>query len=85
MRTVIDVFSHDRPGLLYTIAGALHEMEVSVVMAKIATYFDQALDVFYVTDLKGNKITDGQWLKAIRERIERRLHEFERHGHKLFQ
>src|SRR5262249_50947062 len=32
--TVIDVFSHDRPGLLYTLSRKLFELELSVVLAK---------------------------------------------------
>ena len=36
--TVLDVFAHDRPGLLYTIAKALHELGLSVQAARIGTY-----------------------------------------------
>ena len=65
--TVIDVFAHDRKGLLYAITRALHESGVSVAVAKIGTYLDQVVDVFYVTDLRsGGKIEDEDRVSEIR-------------------
>lgn len=75
--TIVDVFAHDRPGLLYAIARALFELELSVVQAKIATHFDQVLDVFFVTDAAGRKIQDGTRLTAIREHLLENLSAFE--------
>ena len=75
--TIIDVFAHDRPGLLYAITRALFELELSVVQAKIATHFDQVLDVFFVTDAAGRKIQDGTRLTAIREHLLGKLSDFE--------
>lgn len=55
--TIIDVFAHDRLGLLYAISRTLYDLGLSVHIAKIATYLDQVVDVFYVTDLAtGEKI-----------------------------
>ena len=48
--TIVDVFASDRMGLLFTIARTLFEMELSVSVAKIGTYLDQVVDVFYVTE-----------------------------------
>lgn len=75
--TVIDVFAHDRPGLLYTITRALYELNLSVSLAKIATHFDQVLDVFFVTDSNGNKVDDSDRLKSIRELLTSTLIDFE--------
>ena len=75
--TVIDVFAHDRPGLLYAITRALYELKLSVVLAKIATHFDQVLDVFFVTGSDNRKVDDGERLKAIRELLIVQLTEFE--------
>ena len=47
-------------GLLYTIARTLFELGLSVSVAKIGTYLDQVVDVFYVTDQAGGKMTDEQ-------------------------
>ena len=76
--TVIDVFAHDRPGLLYAITRELYELKLNVVLAKIATHFDQVLDVFFVTDTERNKIGDGERLKTIRELLTNQLMEFEK-------
>lgn len=75
--TVIDVFAHDRPGLLYQITRALYALELSVVLAKIATHFDQVLDVFFITDAAGLKIHDGERLKSIRQYLAAELAAFE--------
>ena len=63
--TIIDVFAHDRVGLLYTITRTLFELGLSVWLAKIGTHLDQVVDVFYVTDNLGRKITDDGWLQHI--------------------
>ena len=76
--TVIDVFAHDRPGLLYAITRALYELNLSVILAKIATHFDQVLDVFFVTDANNQKVNDSDRLKEIREQLTAKLVEFEK-------
>lgn len=67
--TIIDIFTSDRMGLLFTIARALFEMNLSVSVAKIGTYLDQVVDVFYVTDQEGQKITDEHRLQEIPARL----------------
>ncbi|HJT33300.1 MAG TPA: [protein-PII] uridylyltransferase, partial [Pirellulales bacterium] len=76
--TVFDIFAADRLGLLYTIARALFESGLSVGVAKIGTYLDQVVDVFYVTDQQGRKIEDRQRLDAIRQRLLTDIETFER-------
>lgn len=75
--TIIDVFALDRTGLLYTITRMLFEFGLSVHMAKIGTHLDQVVDVFYVTDSSGGKITDEPLLQEIREQLLQRIVEFE--------
>lgn len=75
--TVIDVFAHDRPGLLYAITCALYELKLSVVLAKIATHFDQVLDVFFVTQAGNQKVDDIDRLKKIRDLLTAKLADFE--------
>lgn len=67
--TIVDVFTHDRLGLLYTITRTLFELELSVSVAKIGTYLDQVVDVFYVTDRSGAKVTDDGRLGEITRRL----------------
>jgi [protein-PII] uridylyltransferase len=75
--TVIDVFSHDRPGLLYTLSRKIFELELSVVLAKIATHLDQVVDVFYVTERAGRKLDGPDRLKVVQSTLLTTLDEFE--------
>jgi [protein-PII] uridylyltransferase len=67
--TVLDIFTHDRMGLLYLITRTLSEMGISIAVAKVGTYLDQVVDVFYITGSNGKKIEDDQQLARIRERL----------------
>lgn len=67
--TILDVFTHDRPRLLYTLARTLYELELSVWRAKIGTYGEQVVDVFYVTDRQGRKVEDSSRLAEIQRRL----------------
>jgi [protein-PII] uridylyltransferase len=71
MRTIIEVETEDRIGLLYTIAQVFTELELDIAVAKILTEKGAAVDTFYVTDILGKKIEDPATLKL----IDRRLHE----------
>jgi [protein-PII] uridylyltransferase len=72
--TIIEVFTNDRQGLLYVITRTIFQLGLSVSVAKIATSLDQVLDVFYVTDQSGRKVTDEALLQQIRNRL---VHEIE--------
>jgi [protein-PII] uridylyltransferase len=67
--TVIDVYTADRVGVLFTIARCLFELGAKIHVAKITTRVDQVLDVFYVTDKIGRRITDEPRLEAIRDAL----------------
>lgn len=67
--TVIEFFAADRMGLLYTIAQTLFELGLSIAVAKIGTYLDQVVDVFYVSTTAGQKITDEARIEEIRARL----------------
>jgi [protein-PII] uridylyltransferase len=54
--TIIEVQTRDRPGLLHDLARTLTANNVSIASAIIATYGEQAVDVFYVKDLFGLKL-----------------------------
>jgi [protein-PII] uridylyltransferase len=82
--TIIDVFAHDRPGLLFVLTRSLYELGLSVDVAKISTHLDQVVDVFYVTTKDGHKITDEDALRTIRDTLLARLHDFEAAGHASF-
>ncbi|BCK74714.1 PII uridylyl-transferase [Acetobacter aceti NRIC 0242] len=67
--TVIEINGRDRPGLLHDVASALNEMRLQIYSAHITTYGVRAVDVFYVKDLSGMKVTDENRLKKIRDRL----------------
>ncbi len=67
--TILDVFTHDRQGLLFAITRKLYELGLSVKYAKIGTFLDQVVDVFYVTDLDGTKVRDESRLERIRVEV----------------
>ena len=77
--TIFDIFAADRTGLLYTIARSLFEKGLSVGGAKIGTYLDQVVDVFYVTDQEGRKLLDEQRIDAIRRQLLEEIDSFEQH------
>jgi [protein-PII] uridylyltransferase len=67
--TVIDIYTHDKVGLLYRITSTLTELGLYIGVSKISTKVDQVADVFYVKDIFGHKITKESKLKDIRERL----------------
>jgi len=71
--TVLELITADRPGLLSSIGKAFTDSDVLVHNARITTIGEQAEDVFIVTDLKNQPITDEWHLALIRARLLKRL------------
>lgn len=67
--TIITLFAYDRLGLLYSVSKILFEMQLILHFAKISTHVDQVVDVFYVTDVNGEKLTESTRLYMIRQRL----------------
>lgn len=67
--TVIEVNGRDRAGLLFDLARAFYDLNLSIASALVATYGERAVDVFYVRDLFGHKITHPAKIKAVEERL----------------
>ncbi|MHA1537401.1 MAG: [protein-PII] uridylyltransferase [Alphaproteobacteria bacterium] len=67
--TVIEVNGRDRPGLLYDVTRALTDLGLQISSAKISTFGERAIDVFYVKDVFGMKIQHEAKHEAIRERL----------------
>ncbi|MBV9945405.1 MAG: HD domain-containing protein, partial [Myxococcales bacterium] len=57
--TIIEVFVKDRPGLLHSLAQALHDLCLSITLSKINTEGARVVDVFYVTEADGSKLAPG--------------------------
>jgi [protein-PII] uridylyltransferase len=67
--TVVEVFAKDRPGLLYTLAQAIHDLDLSIAVSKINTEGTCVADVFYVQERDGSKVVPGERFKEIRSRL----------------
>jgi [protein-PII] uridylyltransferase len=78
--TIVEVFTRDRPGLLFTLANALHELGLSIGVAKINTEGHRVADVFYVTEADGSKILPGVRILEVRTRLLEVLEQTQREG-----
>jgi len=67
--TVIELNGTDRPGLLFEVTRALTSLNLQITSAKISTYGEKVVDVFYVKDLFGHKIEQGSRLRDIRIKL----------------
>ena len=67
--TIVEVFTFDRTGLLYDLARKLHDLGMSIRHAKIGTFIDQVVDVFYVTSRDGRKVTEEETLTHLKHEL----------------
>jgi len=79
-QTVIEIVTRDRPGLLFALANALHELGLSIGVAKINTEGNRVADVFYVTEAGASKIEPGARTQAVRARLFAVLEDFAKEG-----
>ncbi|WP_395830718.1 [protein-PII] uridylyltransferase [Elstera sp.] len=54
--TVVEVNGRDRPGLLHDLGAAITSQNLQIGAAKITTYGEKVVDVFYVKDIFGLKL-----------------------------
>ena len=71
--TIIEVFTYDFLGLLFSITDALYRCDLNIWVAKIATKVDQVVDVFYVRDVNGQKVDLPDQVASIKAAIMERL------------
>ncbi|MEJ7617402.1 MAG: ACT domain-containing protein [Pyrinomonadaceae bacterium] len=75
--TVFEVRAADEPGLAFKIASALGALNLDIVCARVTTEKSDALDVFYVTDAAGAKLSE-ETLRSVEAELTRRLSPSER-------
>jgi [protein-PII] uridylyltransferase len=63
--TVIEINGRDRPGLLFQLTRAITSLNLQISSAKITTYGEKVVDVFYVKNLFGHKVEHESKLKEI--------------------
>jgi len=71
--TIITVFAYDRTGLLYDISKTLFDLQLDLQVAKVSTHLDQVVDVFYVTDSQGQKVSEPTRLYTLRQTLLRAI------------
>jgi len=71
--TVVEVHATDRVGLLYAITRALADLSLDIHTAKVATYAEDVVDVFYVRDANGQPVADAQQRLQIERNVLERI------------
>jgi len=72
-RTVMEVITPDRPGLLARIGQVLLEHRVRLTNAKIATLGERVEDVFFITDEHGAPLRDVEVCQALQRDLSKML------------
>jgi [protein-PII] uridylyltransferase len=67
--TMMEVTGLDRPGLLFELTATLSKLNLNIASAHVATFGERVVDVFYVTDLLGAKITAATRQAAIKRAL----------------
>lgn len=70
--TVVDIYTQDRPGVLYTITRTLSALGLDIHLSKVATEADRVADVFYVRDSWGSKLGPER-AAEVKERLQAAL------------
>jgi len=68
-RTLIEIETEDRLGLLYIISQTFAELRLDISAARIVTERGAAIDSFYLSDVLGKKITVPEQLEQIAHRL----------------
>ena len=74
-QTTVELVTQDRPGLLYQIANAFYTCRIKLHNARIATFGAYVEDIFVITDLSDNAVTDKAKLHCIEQELASRLDE----------
>ncbi|WP_310621981.1 [protein-PII] uridylyltransferase [Flexibacterium corallicola] len=67
--TVLEVIGLDRPGLLFDLTKAISSLNLNIASAHVVTFGERAVDVFYVTDLTGGKVSNVGRQETIRSTL----------------
>jgi [protein-PII] uridylyltransferase len=67
--TVVEIHGLDRTGLLYELTATLSRLSLNIASARVATFGERVVDVFYVTDLLGAKIDSAPRQAAIKRAL----------------
>jgi len=80
MRTLVEIETEDRIGLLYAIAQTLTELQLDISAARICTEKGAAIDSFYVHEIGGGKIMAPERQKTIERRLRHAIQQLDAAG-----
>jgi len=75
--TVVEIITRDRQGLLFELSNALYRQGLSIAVAKIATEGTRVVDVFYVSERDGKKVTDEMRARELEHALAQLLEHLE--------
>lgn len=70
--TVMELYTHDRPGLVSAVAQVLVSQNLQLINAKLTTLGDQVEDVFFITNNDDNALSEDeqqQLLPALKDKL----------------
>jgi [protein-PII] uridylyltransferase len=67
--TIVEIHADDEQGLLYRIATAIAKKGFAIDRARILTHVDRVVDVFYIRDEDGGKISSGERLGELKNTL----------------
>ena len=76
-RTLIEIQTEDRLGLLYAISQTFSELALDIANARIVTERGAAIDSFYVCELEGGKVESAERQKQIERGLRQAIHRLE--------
>jgi len=79
-RTVIDIETEDKLGLLYEVSRVLTGLGLDISLARISTEKGAAIDSFYVAERDGQKVSKPERQRLIAERLLVALRGLAQHG-----
>ena len=76
-RTVVEVETEDRLGLLYAISQTFTDLNVDIDSARILTERGAAIDAFYVRERNGGQIVSAQRQQLIKDKLREAINQLE--------
>ncbi|MCG5547680.1 [protein-PII] uridylyltransferase [Halorhodospira halochloris] len=79
-RTIVELTTADRPGLLARVGVAFSSCGVRVKNAKIATMGERAEDIFFITDSQGEPLRSAEQFSCVRSKLGQYVDEEQGHS-----
>ena len=81
-RTVVEIETEDRLGLLYFLSSALTDLNLNITLAKILTEKGAAIDSFYLSEEDGSKVKSEARQRSIESHLRKTLSALAKAGRK---